>query len=513
EMMGSGAGMFDYDNDGDLDLYLVQGHLLGTSETLLPPLQAPLIIDRLYRNDSDASGLRFVDVTEASGIEAGAYGMGVACADIDNDGNTDLYLSNFGANQLWRNLGDGTFVEITEKSGTGDARWTVSASFLDYDRDGLLDLYAGNYVNFRFATHKPCRSSTSARDYCSPLVYRSEADSLYRNRGDGVFENVSVASGINRVFGGALGVSTADFDNDGWIDIYVANDGVPNQLWMNDGAGGFSDEAPMAGVAVNMDGRSEASMGVDAGDFDDDGDEDLFMTHLSRETNTLYVNDGSGWFEDRSVQFGLAGSSLEYTGFGTAWVDFDNDGDLDLLSVNGAVTHVQEQVDAGEALPLRQQNQLFENTGDGVFVDISANAGPAFSVAAISRGAAIGDVDNDGDVDVLVSNNNGPPNLLINSIGQNNNWIGLRLLTPDGRDDFGARAARVRGNETFSWRRARSDGSYASCNDPRVLIGLGENREQTDVIVIWSDGARELWSNLMPAKYHSLVRGAGHPHK
>ncbi len=502
EMMGSGVGLLDYDADGDLDVYLVQGNRLGPDVT-----PDPQHIDRLYRNDSQPDTLRFTDVTEQSGLSATGYGMGVACGDIDNDGDTDLYLGNFGANQLWLNEG-GRFSNLTGPLETGDTSWTVSSSLVDIDRDGLLDIYAGNYVGFRFATHKPCRSSTSARDYCSPLVYRSQPDRLLRNLGDGRFEDISAAAGITRVFGGALGVSTADFDNDGWIDIYVANDGVANQLWINQRNGTFVDRAPIAGVAVNMDGRPEASMGVDAGDFDGDGDEDLFMTHLRRETNTLYVNDGSGWFEDRSVQRGLAGSSLVYTGFGTGWFDYDNDGDLDLFSANGAVTHIQEQVDAGEAFPLRERNQLFENTGEGSYLDISAAAGSAFTEARVSRGAAFGDLDNDGDTDIIVSNNNGPVNVLVNNAGAAQSWLGLRLVTETGRDDLGARA-RLLTLPSIPQRRARSDGSYASCNDARVLFGLGDERGPQDVSVQWSDGVTERFDGLAIGSYHELVRGSG----
>ena len=312
EMMGSGAALFDYDGDGDLDAYLVQGVMLGPGKSLadavFPPADDTLLADRLYRNDSTSepgqTRIRFTDVTAASGLRADGYGMGVAAADFDNDGRVDLYVTNFGANQLWRNLGGGRFENVTAAAGVGDKRWSVSAAWIDYDRDGDLDLYVGNYVRYTFDNAKPCRSSTSARDYCSPLVYKPDVDTLYRNDGDGRFTDVSTAAGIRAHFGGALGVVAADFDGDGWQDLYVANDGVANQLWINRGDGTFSDEALLAGVGVNMDGSPEASMGVDAADFDGDGDEDLFMTHLARETNTLYVNDGEGWFEDRTLAWG-----------------------------------------------------------------------------------------------------------------------------------------------------------------------------------------------------------------
>ncbi|MEE8463729.1 MAG: VCBS repeat-containing protein, partial [Gammaproteobacteria bacterium] len=395
EMMGSGAALFDYDNDGDLDIYLVQGAMLGADKKIsaatFPPQHELPLTDRLYRNDSGDGGsdrLRFTDVTKQAGIFAPAYGMGVATGDFDNDGYVDLYISNFGPNQLLRNNGDGTFSDVTAAAGVGDPAWSVSSSFVDYDGDGLLDIYVGNYVDYTIAGNKPCRSTTSARDYCSPKVYRPQNDTLYRNLGDGRFADVSRAAGIHAISGGALGVVAADFNGDLAIDIYVANDGVPNQLWINDGEGRFHDEAYLSGVAVNMDGAPEASMGVAAADFDGDGDLDLLMTHLARETNTLYVNDGGGWFEDRTATAGLAGASFAYTGFGTVWFDYDNDGWLDLFVANGAVTRKQELVDRGDPYPLGQANQLFVNLGNARFKLFELADDPVFDVAEISRGVA-----------------------------------------------------------------------------------------------------------------------------
>ncbi len=511
EMMGSGAGLIDYDGDGDLDVYLVQGHMLGDrplSEATFKPLHPLPLTDRLYRNDSAGGRLKFVDVTAQSGLSATGYGMGVTVADYDNDGRPDLYVTNFGANQLWRNLGDGRFENVTAEAGVDDPRWSVSAAWLDYDRDGWLDLYVGNYVDFSLINAKPCRSSTSARDYCSPLVYEPQVDSLFRNRGDGTFEDVSVETGIRGDFGGALGVIAADFNGDAWQDIYVANDGVPNQLWINDKQGRFVNDAVLAGVSVNMDGSPEASMGVDAADFDGDGDEDLFMTHLARETNTLYVNDGNGWFQDRTVAMGLAGPSFASTGFGTRWIDYDNDGWLDLLVVNGAVTAIEEQMLNDELLPLRQPNQLFHNLGDGRYADVSASAGPAFQASRVSRGAAFGDLDNDGDTDVIISNNAGPARVLQNLVGNDNDWLGLRLITAGkGRDALGARVELI--GDPPRWSRVRADGSYASANDPRVLFGLGPAGGKRDVRVRWPDGTEERFLQLATGRYHMLSQGQG----
>jgi hypothetical protein len=507
EMMGGGVALLDYDGDGDLDVYLVQGQMLGdkpVSEATFAPRYPLPLTDRLYRNDLEDGVLSFTDVTRDSGLRAEGYGMGVAAADYDNDGDVDVYVTNYGSNQLWRNVGDGKFEEVTDQAGVDDAGWSVSAAWVDYDRDGWLDLYVGNYVDYSFTNSKPCRSSTSARDYCSPLVYEPQVDSLFRNRGDGSFEDVSESSGIRKAYGGALGVVAADFDGDRWPDIYVANDGVANQLWINGAGGTFSDEAVMAGVAVNMDGSPEASMGVDAADFDGDGDEDLFMTHLSRETNTLFINDGKGWFEDRTVAMGLANPSFAYTGFGTAWFDYDNDGWLDLLVANGAVTRIEDQLMAKEPYPLRQPNQLFRNRGDGRYREVTAEAGPAFALSLVSRGAAFGDLDMDGDSDVVIANNAGPAQLLLNMTGDSSNWVGLRLLTADGvRDAYGARVV-LEGDRPL-WRRSRADGSYASSNDPRVLFGLGEvTTDKVSVRVIWPDGREERFPDLAVGRYHAL---------
>jgi len=519
EMMGPGGALFDYDNDGDLDIYLVQGAMLGPGKTpadaLFPPPPGQPPGDRLYRNDlkTGADGrpaLSFTDVTETAGIRAPGYGMGVATGDLDNDGWTDLYVTNFGHNQLWRNNGDGTFSDWTERAGVDDARWSVSAAFLDYDRDGWLDLYVGNYVNFSIANHKRCQGNSSAQDYCSPLAYSPVPDRLFRNRGDGTFEDVTARSRIIREFGGALGVVVGDFNGDGWPDLYVANDGTPNQLWMNQGDGTFRNDALLAGAAVNMEGNAEASMGVDAADFDGDGDEDLFMTHLLGETNTVYVNDGEGWFEDRSLATGLAAPSKGYTSFGTGWFDYDNDGWLDIFIANGEVKTIPALAKAGDPYPLHQPNQLFRNVQGRGFEEVSARAGPAFAVSEVSRGAAFGDVDNDGDTDILVLNNNGPVRLLINEVGNRNPWVGLRLVDRHGRDALGARVGVYRGaGSRVLWRRVRTAGSYASANDPRVLVGLGEGGGPVRVEVAWPAGGRERWEGLAPGRYWTLHQGAG----
>jgi tetratricopeptide (TPR) repeat protein len=519
EIMAGGTGLLDYDNDGDLDVYLVQGAVLG------PPAKdarrgtpsgvpAPLT-DRLFRNDLsvDSHGrpvLRFTDVTADSGLDARGFGMGLATGDYDNDGWVDVYVTNFGPNQLFHNNGDGTFTDVTETSGTAEPRWSVSATFVDVDGDRLLDLYVGNYVDMTVATNVACFNKV--RDYCSPLSYRPVPDRLFRNRGDGTFEDVTASSQLAQAYGNGLGVATADFDGDGRIDIYVANDGVPNQAWINRGQGRFEDTALLAGCALNEQGEAEAGMGIAVADFDDDGDEDLFVTHLRNETSTLYVNDGRGSFSDETILTGLGQASRAHTGFGTSFFDFDNDGRLDLISFNGAVTAIEALVEAGDPYPYHEQNQLFRNEGGGRFTDVSHRAGETFASSEISRGAAFGDVDNDGDTDVLVMQVNGPARLLINKVGNQRHWIGLSLLGDvPARPLHGTRVAVLREGQPPLWRRVHTDGSYASASDPRILVGLGDTVEPLEIYVQWPGGATEVWDAIESDRWITLEEGGGKP--
>ena len=517
ELVPPGVGFFDFDNDGDLDVYLVQGRMLDAgltpNDALIPPAAPGALTGRLYRNDLEvgpdgARRLRFTDVTAESGIEADGYGLGVAAGDVDNDGWTDIFLTNFGSDALYLNRGDGTFTEEAVERGIGPAAgFGVSAAFVDYDRDGWLDLYVGHNVDYTLENGLECGTMADARDYCPPETYGGTPDHLYRNTGDGRFLDVSESALVGGRFGPALGVSTADFDGDGWIDVYVANDGTENLLWINQGDGTFRDTGLLAGAALSEIGMTEASMGVDAGDFDNDGDEDLFLTHLNGQGNNLYVNDGSGTFEDRSTGSRLGAGSLAYTGWGTTWLDFDNDGWLDLLAVNGTIT-ARPGRSPGQ-FPYDQRRTLFRNLGDGRFADVSGQAGAAFTLSEAGRGAAFGDVDNDGDVDVLVGNDAGPVRLLVNHVGEHRHWLGLRLAGIGGRDMLGARVAVLRDGLPTLWRRARSDGSYASANDPRVLVGLGDSDARPTVRVHWPDGAVEEWRDVEVDRWMTLRAGEG----
>jgi hypothetical protein len=515
EILPPGVGLLDYDNDGDLDVYLVQGRFLKTGQQPAPVPDRHLPLrGRLYRNDlrieADGSrSLAFTDVTERSGIEATQYGLGVAAGDVNNDGWTDLLLTNFGTNQLFRNNGDGTFSDVSRESGIRDesGRFAVSAAFVDYDRDGWLDLYVANNVRYTLANQEKCLNMAGAPDYCPPQIYGGQPDRLYRNLGKGTFADVTGKALLNGRFGPALGVATADVNNDGWIDIYVANDGEENLLWINQRDGTLKESALAAGAALTAEGKAEASMGVDAGDFDNDGDEDLFMTELTAQGSNLFVNDGTGRFRDGSAMSSLGPASMPYTGWGTAWFDFDNDGWLDILSVNGTIVAAAGHTNA--AFPYDQKKILFRNLQNGRFENVTDRAGAAFALSEAGRGAAFGDIDNDGDPDVLVGNDAGRVRLLLNQIGSRNHWLGLRLVGPGGRDQLGARVTIVRADGVKLFRRARADGSYGSANDPRVLVGLGDAAGAVTVQVRWPGGRTEEWSDQAIDRWTTLKEGTG----
>ena len=509
EIIGSGVALLDYDNDGDLDLLVLQG---GPLDKAAP---ANYRGARLFRNDLTITPdgqrtLQFTDVTEASGLRASGYGMGVAVGDFDNDGFVDILITHFGApHQLFHNNGNGTFTDVTKKAGVaGHGQWGASATFFDFDRDGLLDIFIANYVDYKVTDKRKCYANSSARDYCAPVTYGSVPGTLLHNRGNGTFEDVSAKSGITRAFGNGMGVVAVDANGDGWPDLYVANDGNPNQLWINQRDGTFKDEAHLRGVAVNADGAPEAGMGVDVGDFNGDGNEDFLVTNLTREKTTLYVNVGKGVFEDRSAAVGIAAASTAFTGFGTAFIDFDNDGWLDIVTANGAVHGIEALASAGDPYPLHQKKQLFRNLGNGRFEDVTARAGSAFALSEVGRGLAVGDLDNDGAIDFVVSNSNGALRVFQNQVGAQKSWLGLRLLTGK-RDAYGARVEVRRKGAPALLRRVRADGSFLSANDPRVLVGLGDATQVEGLTVQWPDGTREAFDAPPVKRYTTLVQGKG----
>ena len=418
EIMGAGAAVWDYDNDDDLDVFLVQG----------APPQGGRETSKLFRADLDRSRgtLRFVDVTREAGIELVAQGMGSAVGDIDTDGDADLLVTTAQGAVLFRNDGSGRFTDVSASALPRDARWHSSAAFVDYDRDGDPDLFIAIYVDFTPGNNKVCREATGGRDYCSPSVYRSQPARLLRNDG-GTFVDVTETAGVTRAFGAGLGVAVADYNGDTWPDIYVANDATPNQLWSNQRDGRFMDEGPISGTAYSAAGRPEGSMGIASGDYDRDGDNDLVVSNLVGETFVLYENHGDGIFEDRRAAVGLAALTPDLTGFGIDWLDADNDGWLDLFMVNGAVNVIPAR--RGTAQPFAQRNALLRSVPDGPrrrrFADVSAAAGPALAPLSVGRGLVAADFDQDGRIDVLITNNGGPARLLRNTSAGTGHWIAL----------------------------------------------------------------------------------------
>ncbi len=516
EEMGPGVAVFDYDNDGDLDVFIVQGMTPASAAARGRRGPAgPPPTSRLFRNDltTGANGrrtLRFTDVTRQAGVGLVSQGMGAAVADYNDDGFTDLYVTTYGADVLYRNNGNGTFTDVTREAGVSDPLWSASASFLDYDRDGDLDLFVTNYVTFREADNRQCFDQAGGRHYCPPSVYDPAPDRLYRNEGNGRFANVTEAAGIARADGKGLGVVAGDFTGDGWLDIYVANDGTPNQLWVNQRNGRFVDEGFLSGAAVNAAGQPEASMGIGSGDFDADGDEDLFITNDLGETFALYVNDGRGLFVDARIRTGIAAPTGGFTGFGTDWFDYDSDGWLDLFAANGAVQMIPRQ--RGQPRPYRMNNQLFRNTGTGRLTEVPpAMAGPDFLQTEVGRGAAFGDLDNDGDIDIVVTNNGGPAKLLLNQ-STAPQWLQVRLdQGPRNRLALGAWVGLHRSGRPTLWRRVKTDGSYLSANDPRLHFGLGTSPEVAAIEVRWPTGEIERFPKPATNRLVTLRKGTGAP--
>ncbi len=510
EIMGSGAALFDYDGDGDLDVYLVNGaYELGEAAATGPNLP----VNRLYAWEDG----RLTDVTAGSGLGDPGYGMGVAVGDVDNDGRPDVYVANLGRDRLFRNRG-GSFEDVTERAGLEVGGWSSSVSFLDIDRDGWLDIYVSRYVTYDRAVK--CYDFAGRHDYCGPTAFPGESDVLLHNRGPGAggavrFADVSRPAGIAAVAAAGLGVACQDFDGDGWIDVYVTNDAAPNQLWINQQDRGdgptFRDEALVLGAGVNAMGSAEAGMGVVAADFDNDADLDLFMTHLEDESNTFYRNLGADLgFEDATAASGLAASSMPRTGFGVAAFDAELDGDLDLFVANGRVFR-GEILSTSMPPPwneFAEPNLFYLGDGSGRFA-ASAVAPAMTAPVEISRGVATGDLDGDGDLDLLLSNEQGPARLYRNDAPRRGHWLLVDAVDPRlNRRALGA-VVHVHFAGRLLMRSVTAGFSYQSSSDPRAHFGLGEVAAVDRLVVRWPDGLEEEFPGTPADRALSLVRGEG----
>ena len=476
EQMGSGVAMLDYNGDGRLDVYFCTG-------AALPGYQGPKPANRLFRNRGDGT---FEDVTRDAGVACGRYSVGAAAADYDNDGDTDLYICCFGPNLLYRNNGDGTFTDVSRGAGVAEPRLSSSAAWGDYNGDGFLDLYVANYVKYRLDRDLVCSKFKGHKSYCGPTLYEREEHTFYRNRGDGTFEDVSRAAGIRKKSGNGLGVLWVDYDDDDRPDIFVANDQSPNFLWHNNGDGTFTEVAEDAGVAFGEEGSARAGMGVDGGDFQNDGRMDLMVTNFSEESNGLYQNEGGGVFRDVSFASGMGPATIMFLGFGTAFLDYNRDGWLDLFFANG---HVMDDIERySDSVTWAQSSQLFRNRGDGTFEDASDSSGVSLG-KRVARGAAFGDLDNDGRTDVVVSALRESPWHLRNEASPEAHWLGLELLAAKGNPQAVGAKIWVTAGGITQRREVRAGGSYASTNDPRPLFGLGKHTRVDELKVRWPGGA------------------------
>jgi hypothetical protein len=498
ETMGGGSIIFDYNNDGWPDIFFVNGG------SFVDKLKAAGARHRLYRNNKDGT---FTDVTSSTGIGVSGFGMGACSADYDNDGWPDLHITSVGANKLYHNNGNGTFTDVTEKAGVGSQLWSSSCTFGDIDNDGYVDLFVTNYVDFSVNNNKYCIYSGDTRVYCHPNVYNGLPDILYRNNGDGTFTDVSRQAGIYRTDGKGLGVVFGDYDNDGWADIFVANDSTPNFLFHNKGKGVFEEVALVAGVAVGSDGQPLAGMGTDMGDIDADGLLDIFVTNLDRQTHSLYRNLGKGLFANITFESGVGEATLPFVGFGAVFFDYDNDTDLDLAIANGDV--IDNVSLFRDSTSYEQRNLLLQNDGTGKFRDVGPASGPGFALKKPSRSLSAGDIDNDGDLDLLIGNVGQAPDLLRNDGGNNNNSLLIRTVgSKSNRDGIGARLKLTVGDKVLI-REVKAGSSYLSQSDLRVHFGMGRAARAQQLEIRWPSGAVDVLQDVEANQILVFTEGRG----
>jgi enediyne biosynthesis protein E4 len=502
ETMTGGVAVFDYDNDGLLDIFFTNGAEIPSLEKSNSSFH-----NKLFRNNGDGT---FTDVTERAGLAGVGYSMGVAAGDYDNDGFVDLFVTGFNRNQLFHNNGDGTFTDRTEKAGVSGVQkkgkpWSVAAGWIDYDNNGLLDLFVVNYLDYSLATAHSCKTGNIV-DYCSPNEYRGTPNMLYRNNGDGTFTDVSQQSRISQYSGKGMGVAFADYDGDGFTDIFVSNDSIPNFLLHNNGDGTFTDVALRAGVAYNENGKAVAGMGTDFRDIDNDGMPDIFLTAMFGDSFPLYRNSGKGQFEDVTETTGIAAMTTRFTAWGTGIFDFDNDGNKDIFAAGSEILNNSMEVNHK---PYPLPNFLYRNLGNMRFKDVSGEAGADFSVPAAHRGAGFGDFNNDGKIDIVVTVLNGKPQLLLNRTQNQNHWIILKLVgVADNRDGLGTRVKITTANGV-QYNEATTAVGYNSSSDKRVYFGLKNATVVDQIELLWPTGVKQVLHHVMADQILTIVQSSG----
>ena len=507
ETMAGGIAVFDYDNDGRLDLFFTNGAAIQdpmlTGAT--PEKTSPRFANRLYHQNPDGS---FTDITEKAGLAGSGYSMGVAAGDFDNDGFEDLFVTGLDRAVLYHNNGNGTFTDVTAKAGTAIPGWSTSAGFFDFDNDGYLDLFVARYINWSFAKNQPCGSATT-RHYCHPLLFPGLTSVLLHNNGDGTFTDVSRASRIARAAGRGLGVAFADYDGDGWTDIYVANDSMQSYLYHNNGDGTFTEKGITAGAAYTEDGNAFAGMGVDFADYNNDGLPDLVVTDLASETYMLFRNAGGGQFANETESSGLGKASRVSTGWGVKWADIDNDGWKDLFSAQG---HTDDEMYGASRILTYAQRPLLLRNREGRLEPWPGDPGSVFAKPWVGRGAALGDLDNDGAIDIVVSNIGQAPYVLHNNAGKRNHWIGVRTEgTRSNRDGLGCRLKIVGASGSTQYYTVQTAGSYLSASDRRVMAGLGADKTVRLIEARWPSGIVQRVENVAAGQWLTLREPSGNP--
>jgi len=500
ETLGAGCAFLDYDNDGWQDILLVNSmdwpeHKTGKSTLAL------------YHNNQDGT---FTDVTRQAGLAVEMYGIGVAVADYDNDGNVDIYITCLGPNHLFRNLGGGKFADVTARAGVGDPGFSTSAVWFDYDNDGKLDLFVAHYVDWSVEKDQFCSLDGKNKSYCTPQTYKGQSSSLYHNKGNGTFENVTQKAGLNDPTSKSLGVALLDYNGDGWLDLFVANDTEPNKLYKNNGNGTFTDEGVAAGVAFSEAGTARAGMGVDAGDYDGSGRQGIVLGNFTNESMALYNNDGKGLFTDEAPNSGIGKMSAQSLTFAVFFFDYDLDGLLDVFAANG---HVSDDISVVQPnVKYAQPPHLFHNKGKKKFEEMTGKLGRALQRAIVGRGAAYGDFDNDGDLDLLITANNGPARLLRNDNANQNDLLRVKTVgTRSNRDGIGAKVTLKTAKGAKLFQMVRTGSSYCSQSELPLVFGLGapEEGKLVTLEIVWPSGARDTISDLKPNQSITVLEGKG----